>query len=61
MGMQEMTKIAAPTIATRVMARGSSPRRRSMVRSPQYTKGAATRNHRLAQSIGRIPSEMCMA
>jgi hypothetical protein len=60
-GMHEMTKTAAPTIATMVRTRGSAARFCFMVRSPQYTKRAATKNQAPAQSIGRIPSEMCMA
>ena len=34
-GMQEITKIAAPTMATMVIDRGSSARRLSIWRNPQ--------------------------
>ena len=61
MGMHEMTKIAAPTIATRVMARGSSGRRRSMVRSPQIHEGRRHQEPEARPTDRQDSFEMCMA
>jgi hypothetical protein len=60
-GIHEMMKTAAPTIATRILNFGSSADFFFTSRIPHHRNGAATRYHSAAHPGGSMPSEMCMA
>jgi len=60
-GMQEITKTAAPIKATMGLKTGVTLLRLRRSRRPQATKGMATTNQNAAHGAGRIPSDKCMA